>query len=192
MGKRRGYSRMIASRPDACGGAIALSYRRDARRVAQSRRCVLNQLLPACSPSPVISCAPAASVLELAGSTVVRLSAYSDLDVLGRRCQTGRGSRAWCGSRRQLRAWDGIRHWLFAAGTRRPAPSISRAKKACDASPADRCVTGTAMRGSDSNVARDASPSNEEAARHAAAPRRTNRQCSGRAESAKLRSSRQR
>jgi hypothetical protein len=91
MGKRRGHSRMSASRADACCGTIALSYRRDARRVAQSRRCALNRLFPAWSLSPVISRAPAASFRELAGSTIVRAGAYSDLDVLGRRCRTGCG-----------------------------------------------------------------------------------------------------
>jgi hypothetical protein len=59
-------------------------------------------------------------------------------------------------------------------------------------SPAHPCVTGTAMRGSHSNVARDASPLNEDPARHAAVLRRTSGHCPGRAESATPRSRRQR
>ena len=121
-----GHSRMSTSRPDFCGGTIALSHRRDVR-VAQSRRCTLNRLFPAWSLSPVNSRALAPPFLELADSTVMRVRAPISTHFapmpngVWRSCMVLLPTAA-------PRLGDGLDIFsLLAASARGPAPSISRA-----------------------------------------------------------------
>jgi hypothetical protein len=112
---------MSASRPDACGGAIAFSHRRNVRRVATL------DAAPSTGYSGVVAVAvisrALATILELAGSTVVRAGACSHLDALCADAERGMAlahgvARDGCSADRR---W--ARH-LFAVGSECACPPM--------------------------------------------------------------------